>query len=184
MNFASVKNKFLVFAALASVSVLGFQNCGQNMTAVGSGDSSQASNLSNGVTLSACIASGCPQDKSYIQLQIANNNPISFTINGSTVSETAVDVAGYCNAGGYPGSRIYYSIQDLAGNVIVPNTPTTSTCSALGRFQFPVNVGGLNSTNNYQLNVVLRGVDSTGVEFDNSLGLNKRQVGLSPTTGI
>ncbi len=153
------------------------------MTPYGS-TSSLSSNATGVVSLLPCIAAGCPQDPTYVQLTVTNNNPISFLANGSAVSEPAVDIAGYCNTGGYPGSRIYYSIQDLAGNIIIPTTPSNGNCNALGRFQFSVNISMLSGSTNYEINVILRAVDSTGVEFDNLLGLNKRQVGLSPTTGI
>ncbi len=176
------KNYFVSVGIIAAI-VFSFQNCGQNMTA--NNNTSSSSNVSpTGTSLAACIASGCPQSLQYIQVEISNNNPISYLVNGSTVVETSVDVSGYCNSGGYPGSHMYYSIQDLAGNIVVPNSPTIGVCNSLGKFHFPISISGLSATNNYQLIVILRGVDSTGAEYDNSLGLNKRSVGLSPRTGI
>ncbi len=177
------KKQLLLSAGLMMTVIFSFQNCGQDMNAA---QKASTSSSSNGVStsLTPCIASGCPQSFNYIQIEISNNNPISFLASGANILETNLDVSGYCNMGGYPGSHIYYSIQDLAGNIVVPVSMTSGICSSLGKFHFPVGIGGLSGSSNYQLNVVLRGVDSTGLEFDNSLGLNKKQVGLSPRTGI
>lgn len=178
-----IKKNFLISAVLGSAIIFSFQNCGQNMTP-NSNSTSSASQTASSTTLSPCIAGGCPQANDYIQVEISNNNPISFLTSGSSILESSVDVAGYCNKGGYPGSHIYYSIQDLGGNIIVPNSPTSGTCDSLGKFRFPISLAGLSGANNYQLIVILRAVDSTGAEYENTLGLNKRQVGLSPRTGI
>jgi hypothetical protein len=177
--------KNVIFSSLLGiVIVFSFQNCGQNMTPISSSSSTGLASGSTTTSLTPCTAGGCPQDSSYVQLEVANNNPISFLASGAAVQEQAVDISGYCNAGGYPGTRIYYSIQDLAGNLVVGTTPTAGTCDALGRFHFGLGISMLSGSTNYELNVILRAVDSTGVEYDNALGLNKRQVGLSPRTGI
>lgn len=184
-----IKKNFLISIGLASIIIFSFQNCGQQMTTVGS-NSALSSNATGSVSLTPCVAAGCVQDASYIQVAITNNNPITFLSSQATMTspsvpiEQAVDVAGYCNSGGYPSSRIYYSIQDLAGNIVVSQTASNGICNHLGRFQFSLNISMLSGASNYEVNVILKAVDSTGVEFDNSIGLNKRQVGLSPVNGM
>ena len=177
------RKNFLISASAFVVLIFGFQNCGQNMSAPPK--SSTTNSQSSGATsLSPCLAAGCPQAFDYIQVEISNANPISFLASGANVLESNVDVSGYCNTGGFPGSHIYYSVQDLAGTTVIPVTSAPSTCSSIGKFHFPINLAGLSGSKNYQVNVILRAVDSTGLEFDSSLGLNKKQVGLSPRTGI
>lgn len=181
LRIRNVKN-FLLSTGLVFSIIFGFQNCGQDMTS--SNSSSSTPKPPTSTSLAPCIASGCPQGFDYIQVEVANTNPISFLSSGASILETSVDVSGYCNTGGFPGSHLYYSIKDLTGNTVVANTAAAGVCSGLGKFRFPVSLSGLSGSNNYQLNVLLRAVDSAGLEFDNALGLNKRQVGLSPRTGI
>jgi len=184
-NMLTKKIFFTLF--LAVVVNLVFQNCGQNMTAVDNslGTNSQTDPSSLQTTLVPCIASGCPQSSEYIQVAVANSDPIAFVVNSTGgIVEGVVDVAGYCNIAGYPSSHIYYSVQDDAGNVAIASTLSNGACDSLGRFAFSVTISSLAGNKNYHISVVLKAVDSTGVEFESPLGRNRKQIGLNPRTGV
>lgn len=184
----ALKKNVILASFLGLLVTFSFQNCGQNMSAISNvHDTSLGSQGSASTTqsLEPCIAGGCRQDANYIQLSIENHDPISFIsdLNNNPI-ETRVDVAGHCNVGGYLYSRVYFSVSDDAGNLVVPQTLSSGTCSELGRYAFPISMLGLAGNKNYHISVIMKVMDSTGAEYENSLKMNRKQVGLSPRTGI
>lgn len=181
----SFKKNFLLSLLAIGVLTIPFQNCGQNMSAIDNSAVSQSSSNDTTNSLEPCIADGCPQASEYLQLSVENHDPVSFIVGSSNqVLETSVDISGYCNLGGFLLSRIYYSISDDGGNPVVPQTLSSGTCSALGRYSFPISIANLSGTKNYHITVTLRALDSTGAEYDNPLGRNRKQIGLASRTGI
>ena len=180
-----LKKNFLIGLSLVGMVTLSFQNCGQNMSVVDNpaGNTSlDSSDIAN--SLVPCIAGGCPQANEYIQISVENHDPVLFIVGASNqVLEGIVDISGFCNAGGFLLSRIYYSVADDSGTLAIPVSPSPGACNELGRYQLPIPISNLDGTKNYHITVILKAVDSTGTEYENPLGRNRKQIGLSPHTG-
>ena len=180
-----MKKNFCLSLVAMSIVTFSFQNCGQNLAPVEPTVPTSSSLPSANSSLQPCIAGGCPLANEYIQISIENRDPISFVATlANQVLEPSVDVSGYCNTGGFLLSRIYYSIADDSGVVVSAESSTLGSCGVLGRYSFPISTSKLLGNKNYHITVILRAIDSTGAEHENPLGRNRKQIGLSPRTGI
>jgi hypothetical protein len=184
----ALEKKSYVAGLLVFLVTFSFQNCGQDMSAVKNVNESSLvpqGSAGSAQSLEPCIAGGCPQDANYIQLSIENHDPVSFLTDlSNSVLEPRIDVSGYCNMGGYLYSRIYYVVSDDAGNLAIPQTLSTGACSDVGRYAFPISIMSLAGNKNYHITVIMKVLDSTGAEYENPLKINRKQIGLSPRTGI
>jgi hypothetical protein len=153
-----------------------FQNCGTYEAANNPLFASDQASVDT-----SCVGLYCAADLNNIQLSIANQEPVTVRTvaggnNGSCDATNCVDVAGYCDPGGYTKNLIYVEIQ---GPSKLAETPATS-CRDNGRFRVLVPMpAGFVKGAIHTLVVTLRVIDSTGKTFDNPSGLNRKQISLT-----
>ncbi len=160
--------QIMIFCSIVAACGFLFQNCGS------AAPDSTLANLSSNQT--QCQTANCTAatrtGSNRLEISIKNPDPL-FIIK----TESAFDIGGYCNSGGFSQTRLYYS---LAGPTPVAQTMASTSCDAMGRFhilvRLPVNYvyGQL-----YTLTVLLRGIDATSNEVDSPLGLNQRELNIS-----
>ena len=150
-----------IFAVLAL-----FQNCGTYAP--------MTNPLYASAEASSCIGATCVQDVNYLSLYVGNPDPILLTRD----VERSVDLGGYCDAAGYPDSKIYIELKSGPNSIIAPYL-TTAKCDTNGRFRVLVD---LPATYNYSLAysivITFRAVDDKGNEYDHPTGVNRREVSL------
>lgn len=162
-NSRRIKPLILSLILSAGFLVL-FQNCGSQEGLVNP--------LFDKPLATACLGPSCIRDEGYISIEIQNPNP-TFVVRNT---ERGVDLAGFCDTGGFPQSRIYVEMRSQVGPVI-PQYLSTSQCDSLGRFRVLVE---FSPTHNYDLShvitLIFRAVDENGVERDHPAGLNRKEL--------
>ena len=145
--------------------VLLYQNCGTP---------SVNNPLYDRTEVASCLGPTCGVDASYINIYVGNPDPILVTRN----TERAIDLAGFCDAGGFAASKLYLELKTGATKVSGP-TNMGPVCDANGRFRVLLNLpGDYNYNLAYTAVVTFRGVDSKGVEYDHPKGTNRREIAI------
>ncbi len=151
-------------SATIAIASLVFQNCGTYQPA--------ALDVSSGVAEEPlCSGKTCLTNPEAILLAIGNADPERLI-----PSDTAFDVGGYCDPAGYPGNRIYYQLQGPT-----PSQPqaVNNGCDELGRFRIRVSLpANYDHASIHSLVVQLRGIESSGREVENPLGLGLRTMNV------
>ncbi len=123
---------------------------------------------------SSCIGPTCVQDLNYLSLYVGNPDPIMITRD----SERSVDLAGYCDTAGYPGSKIYAELKSGATSVVPPYL-TPAKCDSNGRFRVLIDLpASYNYGAAYSVVLTFRAVDEKGNEYDHPTGVNRRELSL------
>lgn len=121
---------------------------------------------------SSCLGASCLQDLNYLNINIANQDPILIQRD----VERAIDLSGYCDTAGYPNSKIYIELKSGATSVISPYL-SPSKCDVNGRFRVRVDLPvAYNYNLAYTIVLTFRAVDSAGLEYDHPTGINRREV--------
>lgn len=143
-----------------------FQNCGGYMPNRVTGEAGLDS---------LCTGNACSTQPEAVLLAIGNADPERLI-----TTDTAFDVGGYCDAGGYPGNRIYFQI---TGPTPSQMQAVNNGCDELGRFRLRVALpAAYNHNAIHILQVRLVGIDQSGREIENPLGLHSRQINLVTNT--
>lgn len=158
-----------------------FQNCAGYQAAVNP--------LTDTPEASACVGVSCAVDLDFVEIQVANTQPVGVTKPTTTQTfcdpTTCIDIAGYCNTAGYTDSKFYY--QWKLDNALVGSRVTTSAkCDSNGRFRILVElprptVHQFIYTNIYALELTMVVLDGYA-EYENpSSGIGSKTVSV---TGI
>ncbi len=116
-----------------------------------------------------CVGLRCGQTAESLMVSIANDEP-EFLL----PSDTAFDVAGFCDNGGFPANKLTYSLEGPTG---VAATSISNGCDEIGRFRIRVDLpSGYNYSTIHTLVVSLVGIDAAGREHPNPLGLHRREL--------
>ena len=125
-------------------------------------------------TLASCLGPTCSQDLNYLQMFIANQDPVLITRS----TERAIDIAGYCDTAGYPSSKIYVEVRNGTTSVVPPYL-SSSQCDSNGRFRVLVELPAIyNYDLAHSIVLTIRAVDSKGAEYDHPTGINRRELSL------
>lgn len=171
---------FFAFIALALASSIAFQNCGTQPA--------DNNPLYDDEASSTCVGVSCAQDPEAAQLMIANQEPLVFKrptqtpAAGTCDNTNCMDVSGYCDVVGFPGSAIYTEIR---GSENYPAQRAPSGCDGNGRFRVLVQLPtGFNYNNMYRLVVTLRPIDAQGVEWVNpsSIGPYRKEIAITSSS--
>lgn len=165
MKLTKLKTMAALMLSLAAVATL-FQNCGAA--------SPNESPLYDRTSLSSCIGPTCVPDLNYLNLFVANADPILITRD----TERAVDLGGYCDTAGYPDSKIYVELKTGSTTVVGPYT-SIAKCDSNGRFRLLVELPANYDYNlAYAIVLTFRAVDNAGNEYDHPTGVNRRELTL------
>ena len=160
-----------VFLAM-TIGTIAFQNCG---TYQPNEDAESASTAQQRL----CTGSNCLVTPEGIQLSIGNPAPVMLWKDGVR-KETAIDIGGYCDSGGYPDNRIAWRLVDSNNtnlSVAASGPSDVIKCSALGRYQFRVPIpGSYDYTKRHLLLVTLVGLDATGQSVLNPLNGHQKSI--------
>jgi hypothetical protein len=176
--------RLIAFLTLGFVTALGFQNCAGYEA---------ANNPLFLATEAVCIGLSCGQNPDLIGININSDGMIYVRTpsgtptacddtNGTAYNADSLcfDVAGFCEAGGYPDNRIYVSL--MGGTVNQPEYQTDAKCVD-GRYRFLYRLpNGYDYANMHRLRVRIVGVDSNLNEVANPSGGNYQEVGISSYT--
>ena len=130
-----------------------------------------------------CVGVSCTRDAEDIELLVMNekmmqvDKPASLGFSNCTSSPNyCVDIAGYCDLGGYPQSVLSYTINGPAG-LSVPQTTSQAKCDETGRFQMQIVLPA-----NYQFDqflnveIFLQAIDEEGYTVENPRGSNVQKL--------
>jgi hypothetical protein len=170
----------LAVLLLISFIAMGFQNCAAYQP------------LTNGLTGenegSNCFGSECAASAESLSLTLGNQTlPLPKPTTGVRDCSSAsadpawcVDVAGFCDSGGFADTKIY--VQLKTGPTPVSEYLTNSRCDDMGRFQVSVPLpNGYDFTKFYEIEVRVEGVDNNGQPVRNPLPIDYASVGLIPS---
>ena len=166
-GLSKVMSLFVV-ALSASSLLFGFQNCGTMEAGLNP--------LYSGDDPLGCIGVNCERDlnsagfKSSVSGVMLDNRTATSSA-AICDNTTCFDVAGFCEAGGYPSSVFYYQ-WFIGGTAAVGEVRTTSKCDENGRFQVLVKVpfASFNWTQTHRLRLFMKVVDEYGAELMNPTG--------------
>ena len=164
------------FLMLGLIMAVGFQNCGGYVSA----DNPLYDQASEAV----CVGLACGMDTSFIKLSIANDAvtlkkvspmPTTCTDNDSH----CVDVAGYCDTGGFATTKVYATLYE--GSTIVSSELDTYSKCIDGRYSFQyILPSNYNFDMGHTLQVKLVAFDGTTSNiYSNSTGANVRYLVLT-----
>lgn len=171
-------------AALFGVLILAmvFQNC--------AGYQAGYNPLTDGEELASCIGSSCSTDLDFVEIRVANTMPVgllkpSGVVNSDCNASNCIDLAGYCNTAGYPGSLFYYQWK-LNNAAITARTAANVGCDSMGRFRVrvmipPASQHAFDYAGMYSLDVMMTVIDDEGVEVESPSGIATKNV---PVTGV
>lgn len=161
--------KYGFLGLLALAAALSFQNCG--------GNDPLSNPLYSRDTMPSCIGPACQRDTNYINVYIANPDPI-IVKNGTQ----AFDMSGYCDSAGFPQTKIYAELRSAAaGNNIAPYL-TGAQCDSNGRFRVLITLPPtFSSGTSSSVILTYRAVDEDGSEYDHPMKSNTREVTLLMT---
>ncbi|HVK62541.1 MAG TPA: hypothetical protein VM432_13365 [Bdellovibrionales bacterium] len=163
---------------LMAIVAVGFQNCGTYQANQNGFDKDSASK---------CIGSECAIAPESISIAIGSQSIPVYKPTGAKTSCTStsadpswcIDVAGYCDAGGYPDSRIYAQLK--TGPTPIPEYLTEAKCDDMGRFRVSVALpANYDFDQFYEIEVRLEGIGEDGQAIRNPLPVDYSSVGLVP----
>ncbi len=177
-----VTPKLIAFLAFGFLIAVGFQNCAGY---------SASENLLYTSSEVVCIGLACGEDPDLIGVSVEAGGmfyvrqPASTPPAGADCSYTegynadslCIDVAGYCESGGFQSTEIWAELK--GGTVNKPAEKTAALCED-GRFRFryalPANY---DYANLHTLRVTIYGVDQNLAQVSNPSGANWHEVGIS-----
>lgn len=178
---------FLFFGIAGVTIALGFQNCAGYEA---------ANNPLYNASEYVCIGLACGENPDLISLSVASDGmfyvrqPTGTTYTAGDCSYTegyngdglCIDVAGYCESGGYSSTEIWAELK--GGTVQKPAAKTAATCED-GRFRFLYKLpSGYDYANLHTLRVTIVGVDGNLAQVTNPSGANWHEVGISAYTQL
>ncbi len=164
----------IAFLTLSMIVGVGFQNCSTYQA-----DNNPLFDEASSV----CIGLACGMDTSLLKLAIANDASVAVhqlssqptSCNGNDAR--CVDIAGYCDDGGFPNNQIWASI--AGGSVNVAEFNTGATCVD-GRFSTQIVLpAGYDYANVHTLGLTIYGLNASSTDkFSNETSGNHREVYL------
>lgn len=169
--------RWVLACCVGAVHLVVYQNCGTYEAANGMTSVEE--------TASACVGLACGVDAESIEIVSGNSEykvvrPAPGAVRPAACDATyCVDVAGYCNSGGYPDSVFYFELQNGTQQVM-PATRTTASCDHMGRFRILIVLPPNFQYTAHNLFLTMKAIDDKGAEIDNPRGTNRKVVPLSP----
>lgn len=122
-------------------------------------------------TVAECTGVACAPKDEAILLGIGNSDPERLLR-----TDTAFDVGGFCDPGGFPKNKITYS---LNGPTPIALVTVPDACDSMGRFRLLITLPtGYNFDATHTLVVTLIGIDENGGEVQNPLRLHRRELSI------